>query len=472
MSFLQKYSNIFVSTLSILCYFFFAYFLERTQFYTVSFLWFLLFAGFYILLKKNSISFASLVGVAVLFRLIFLFATPNLSQDFYRFIWDGRMILNGFNPYLSLPETFMRQNLQPIAEATTLYEGMGELNGSHYSNYPPLNQLCFFIAAIFASKSIFGSVIVLRILIILADFGILYFGKKLLERLGLPIKNIFWYVLNPFIIIEMTGNLHFEPIMLLFLVWAFYKLHQQKWIWAAVLFACSVSVKLIPLLFLPLFFQWFVGRNVISNKVAQVRKSTALTSIKTKWSSYSKGIKKLLLFYIIVLTINILLFLPFYSSEFLANYSSSVRLWFRDFEFNASFYYIFRKIGYLFRGYNEIAIIGKITPTLTILFLVFLSFFRNNKNGIQLLTAMLFGVCFYYFTATTVHPWYIATPLILSVFTKYRFPIIWSLVVIVTYQAYANTPWKENLWFVFIEYLVVFSFLTYEIFRHYKMNKL
>ena len=472
MSFLQKYSSIFVSALSILGYFFFAYFLERTQFYTVSFLWFFLFVGFYVLLKKNSISFASLVGISLLFRLIFLFATPNLSQDFYRFIWDGRMILNGFNPYLSLPETFIQQSLQPIAEATTLYEGMGELNGSHYSNYPPLNQLCFFIAAIFASKSVFGSVIVLRSLIILADFGILYFGKKLLERLGLPIKNIFWYLLNPFIIIEMTGNLHFEPVMLFFLVWAMYKLHQQKWIWSAVLFACSVSVKLIPLLFLPLFFQWFVNQNLISTKVAQIRKSTALNSIKTKWSSHSKGIRKLLLFYIVVLTINALLFLPFYSSEFLANYASSVRLWFRDFEFNASFYYIFRKIGYLFRGYNEIAIIGKITPILTILFLVVLSFFRNNKNGIQLLTAMLFGTCFYYFTATTVHPWYIATPLILSVFTKYRFPILWSLVAIVSYQAYANTPWKENLWFVFIEYLVVFSFLTYEVFRQSKMNKL
>jgi len=472
MSFLQKYSNIFVIALSTLCYFFFAYFLERTQFYTVSFLWFSLFGGFYILLKNKKIHFATLVGLAILFRLVFLFATPNLSQDFYRFIWDGRMILNGFNPYLSLPESFIQQNSQPIAATKTLYEGMGQLNGSHYSNYPPLNQLCFFIAAIFASKSIFGSVIVLRILIILADFGILYFGKKLLERLGLPIKNIFWYLLNPFIIIEMTGNLHFEPIMLLFLVWAFYKLHQQKWIWAAVLFACSVSVKLIPLLFLPLFFQWFVRRNVPSNKVAPIRKSTAPTLIKTKWSFYCKGIRKLLLFYIIILAINILLFLPFYSSEFLTNYSSSVRLWFQTFEFNASFYYIFREIGYLFRGYNEIAIIGKITPILTILFLVYLSFFRSNKDGIQLLTAMLFGLSFYYFTATTVHPWYVATPLILSVFTKYRFPIVWSLAVIVTYQAYANNPWKENLWFVFIEYLVVFSFLTYEVFRHSKVNKL
>jgi alpha-1,6-mannosyltransferase len=472
MSFSQKYSNIFAITLSVICYIFFAYLLKRTEFYTLCFLWFSLFIGFYLLLKNRNNSFSTLVGIALLFRLVLLFATPNLSQDFYRFIWDGRMILNGFNPYLSLPENFIQQSLQPMSQANELYEGMGQENGSHYTNYPPLNQLCFLIAALFASKSIFGSVIILRVLIILADLGILYFGKKLLERLNLPTSNIFWYVLNPFIIIEMTGNLHFESVMLFFLVWALYKLHQQKWIWAAILIACSVSVKLIPLLFLPLFFQWFVQPNVISTKIARIKNNTTLSSLKTKWSSYSEGIKKLLGFYGIILTLTIVLFLPFYSSEFLANYSSSVRLWFRNFEFNASFYYIFRAIGYLFRGYNEIALIGKITPILTILFLLCLSFFRKNKNATQLITAMLFGLCFYYFTATTVHPWYLATPLILSVFTKYKFPIIWSLVIIFTYQAYANNPWKENLYFVFIEYFVVFSFLTYEVFRQYKMKKL
>lgn len=461
MSFKEKYSGFLTIILSVVLYFFFAHFLERAQFYAISFLWISLFGAFYLLLKNKNISFVNLVGITILFRLIFLFSIPNLSQDFYRFIWDGRMILNGFNPYLSLPETFIQQNLQSIAEASSLYDGMGELNGSHYTNYPPLNQLCFFIAALFASKSIFGSVVVLRVIIILADLGILYFGKKLLERLNLSIKNIFWYLLNPFIIIEMTGNLHFEPVMLFFLVWALYKLHQQKWIWSAVLIACSVSVKLIPLLFLPLFFQWFV----------QFKNETETPSLKSKWSLILKGITKLSTFYAIILIVTIALFLPFYSPELIANYSNSVTLWFRNFEFNASFYYVFREIGYLFRGYNEIATIGKITPILTILFLLYLSFFRKNKNSLQLITAMLFGLCFYYFTATTIHPWYLATPLILSVFTKYRFPIVWSFVIILTYQAYANNPWKENLFFVFIEYLVVFSFLMYEICAQSKMKK-
>jgi hypothetical protein len=454
MSFFKKNKVVLVTLTSTILYFLFAYFLERTEFYKLTFLWAFLFGCFYLLIKKSTISFTNLIGISILFRLIFLFAIPNLSQDFYRFIWDGRMILEGFNPYLSLPETFIQQGLFPISEASELYTGMGEMNGSHYTNYPPLNQLCFLIAAFFSSKSIFGSVIVLRLIIILADIGIIYFGKKLLQNLNLPIKNIFWYALNPFIIIEMTGNLHFEPVMIFFLIWGLYKLQQQKWILAAILIACSISVKLIPLLFLPLFYQWFI-QPISNNKTNLI-----------KWVGFKfKPINlfKLLLFYAIILVTTILFFLPFYTSELITNYTNSVGLWFRNFEYNASFYYLFREIGYLFRGWNEIAIIGKITPILTILFLLILTFFRKNKSEIQLITALLFGLCFYYFTATTVHPWYLATPIILSVFTKYKFPIIWSLVVVLSYQAYANLPWKENLWFVAIEYITIFSFLIYEI---------
>ena len=462
MSLLTKYRGILLIFLSSILYFLFAYFLERTSFYFLIFLWFSLFGCFYILLKSEDFSFFNLAGISLIFRLIFLFVTPNLSQDFYRFIWDGRMILEGLNPYLYLPEIFIEQNYYPIAEAKKLYAGMDTLNGSHYTNYPPLNQISFLLAALFSSKSIFGSIIVLRIQIILADIGILYFGKKILEHLKLPIKNIFWYILNPFIIIEMTGNLHFEPVMLFFLIFALYKLTQQKWMIAAILLGCSVSIKLIPLLFLPLFFQWFIPF---------YKKEKNDMIIWTGFKISPKKIMKLMVFYFIVIFVNIILFSPFYSSEFIANYSNSVGLWFGKFEFNASFYYIFREMGYLFRGFNEIAIIGKITSLITILFLAYITFFRKNIPFKNLISAMLFGLCFYYFTATTIHPWYIATPLILSVFTKYKFPIVWSLVIVFTYQAYSNEPWKENLWFVALEYVIVFSYLFYEL-RNKNYNNL
>lgn len=443
----SKYKDILFLVISIILYFVFAYFLERTNFTFVFLLWSGLFISYYFLLKNKKIQLRTYISIAIIFRLIFLFSLPNLSQDFYRFIWDGRMILEGFNPYLSLPEAFIKKEIYPIENALDLYKGMGKMNGSHFTNYPPINQLCFFIAAVFSSKSIFGATVVLRCIIILADIGILFFGSKILEKLKLPIKNIFWFILNPFIIIELTGNLHFESVMLFFFIWALYQLQQKKWISAGVLIACSISVKLIPLLFVPLFFKYFIKE-----------KGVPIQNV-----FFTKNLIKYASFVFIILLTSILLFLPFYSPSLVNNYTDSVGLWFKNFEFNASFYYVFREIGYLFRGYNEIAIIGKILPVINIFFLLFLTFFKTNNTTEKLILTFLFAICFYYFFSTTVHPWYIATPLLLCIFTTYRFPLVWSFVVILSYQAYANFPWQENLWFVAIEYSIVFSVLIFEI---------
>ena len=474
-SILMLYRNpILLTIISIAFYFSFSYDLLRTDYTKLIILYSGLFFLFYKLLQITKFNFKFLVFVSVIFRLVFLFATPNLSQDFYRFIWDGRMILEGINPYLSTVESYISLANFPVFQAQELYNGMGALSASHYTNYPPLNQLCFVIAGLFASKSILGSVIVLRLIIIAADIGTLYFGKKLLEKLKIPTHKIFWYILNPFIIIELTGNLHFEGVMIFFLVWSLYLLHVGKWKFAAVIFALSVSVKLIPLLFLPLFYQWFMKRNVIANEEKQSVSKDGITSSlpprnDRQDSSFPIAIRtfrmtKLILFYTIIGVTTILLFAPFYSSKFITNYTQTVALWFNNFEFNASIYYVAREIGYLFRGWNEIAIIGKYIPVIVILFVLILTFFRKNKTTIQLITAMLFALSFYYFTATTVHPWYIATLLILSVFTNYKFPLVWSFIIIISYLAYANTDNTENLGIIAFEYIVVYSVFVWEVF--------
>ena len=436
--------------LSFLFYGTFAYDLVRTDYTKLIILYSALFVLFYKLVQHFKSNTQFLTYLAFGFRAVFILAIPNLSQDFYRFIWDGRMILEGINPYLFTVESFISQGNFPVAEAQALRAGMGDLNASHFTNYPPINQLCFTIAALFAGKSILGSVFVMRLLIIAADFGTLHFGKALLEKLNIPIYNIFWYILNPFIIIELTGNLHFEGVMIFFLVWSLYLLYIGKWQFAALVLALSISVKLIPLIFLPLFFQWFMKRND-----KDIETSTVL------------NFTRLIVFYAIIIMTTLLLFVPFYSSEFIHNYSQTVALLFQNFEFNGSIYYIAREIGFLFRGYNEIAIIGTVTPILVILFVLIITFFRRNRTPIALYTAMLLVLSFYYFTTTTMHPWYLATLLILSVFTKYKFPLVWSFVIILSYLAYVNlnkADKSENLWLITLEYAVVYGVFIWEVF--------
>ncbi|MFP4845057.1 mannosyltransferase [Winogradskyella sp. PE311] len=441
--FKYKKSTLLFILVSAIFYLWFAYDLVRTDILKLVLLYIALFIFAFRIIKTSGFYFRILVITAILFRLLFLFAIPNLSQDFYRFIWDGRMILEGFNPYLFTPDSFINNNEFPVAHAQELYKGMGSLSSSHFTNYPPINQLCFVIGNLFPGKSILSSVIGMRLLIIAADLGTLYFGKKLLERLKLPSNRIFWYILNPFIIIEFTGNLHYEGVMIFFLVWSLYLLYSKNWQWAAVIFSCSISVKLIPLMFLPLFFWWF-----------------------TKKQELVASIKKLILFYAITIFTVLVFFLPFFSMEFINNYSKTVGLWFGNFEFNASIYYIARGIGYSITGYNEIAIITRFLPIISVLIILGFSLFKKNITIPKLVTSILLAFTCYLFLSTTVHPWYVGTLVALCVFTNYRFPLIWSLVIILSYLSYSGigtSDKSENLWIIGLEYFLVFSAFIWEV---------
>ncbi|PKD17568.1 mannosyltransferase [Salegentibacter salinarum] len=457
----HKFSLLLVLT-GIAFYWSFGYDLERSDFIKLISLYAGLFFISFKLIQLEKNNFWLLAAITVLFRLIFIVATPNLSQDFYRFIWDGNLILEGLNPYLSVPNEFSTN----AGLKDALNQGMGSLSAGNFTSYPPVNQLLFAFSVLLGGKSILGSVVVMRLLISLADLGILYFGRKLLLTLDLPTYQIFWFILNPFIIIEFTGNLHFEGVMLFFLIWSIYLLHKKKWIWSAILLGVSVSVKLLPLLFLPLLWNYFLKKRsfknlpknaLIKNKIRQAREL---------------NFQKLLIYYLIVGITVLISFLPFISSELIYNFSASIALWFQKFEFNASVYYVIRWIGFQLKGYNIIETAGKILPFIVILILAGLAFFRKNDSTEKLLTTMLLGISAYFFLATTVHPWYIGTPLLLSVFTKFRFALVWSLLVILSYSAYANTEFQENFWLITIEYVVVIGVFILEFFQPKLLRRL
>ncbi|MDT0641283.1 mannosyltransferase [Zunongwangia sp. F363] len=428
----------------------FGYQLERIDFVKLITLYAALFLASFRFIQLEKGNYKLLAGAAIGFRLLFLLALPNLSQDFYRFIWDGRLLTEGINPFIELPAQ-IGSNILP--DQTELLTGMGSLSAGNYSNYPPLNQFFFAVATFLSGKSILGALIIMRLFIIAADIGILYFGRKLLSALNLPEYRIFWFILNPFIIIELTGNLHFEGVMLFFLIWSLYLLQQKKWIWSAILLGLSISVKLLPLLLLPLMLKFF--RRKESEDIP------LLTGI---------NLKRLLSFYAITLFTVTLTFLPFLSLEFLRNFSQSISLWFGKFEFNAGIFYVLRWIGFQLTGFNIIVYVGKLLPLVTLWILIKLAVKQDYLNLRSFLTISLFGISTYFFLSTTVHPWYLATPLLLSIFTPYRYIILWTLLVMLSYAAYNNPEFQENYWLLAVEYLSVFGFFGYEL-RKYKIAR-
>lgn len=434
---------ILLSVLCVVFYYTFAYHLERTDFTRLAVLYAALFFLCYKLIQFEKWNFKLLLGLGILFRLIFLLAIPNLSQDFYRFIWDGHLVIMGENPYLYLPNEILEKGEIIIPQAQLLVEKMESLSASNYSNYPPFNQMLFAVCLWLGGQTLVGGLIAMRVLLLGADIGIFYLGRKLLKRLNKSPHLIFWYFLNPLIIIELSGNLHFEGIMLFFLLWAIYLLIINKWMIAAFPMALSISIKLIPLMLLPLFFK-------------------------------TLGLKKGLVFNTLV-TIGVLATLiPFYDPLFAAHYSKTLSLWFSNFEFNASVYNVVKSLGTQLdlKPWELIKTYGKIIPIIVITWVGLLTYFRKNQEPKVLLTSMLLILTVYLFLSTTVHPWYIISLVLLCLFSEFRFPLVWSAAIILSYSAYANPAFKETMLWLIIEYLAVIGFLVYELFKRQGIKSL
>lgn len=387
--------------------------------------------------EKRKIAF--FIGVSILLRFILIFALPNLSDDVYRFIWDGRLLVNGHNPFDYLPSYYIENNVSVPGINEVLFN---ELNSPEYFTiYPPVAQGIFAFACWLFPNSIIGSALTMKVFLFLCEVGSLFFIKKLLDHFHLPAKNILLYALNPLIIIELCGNLHFEAAMIFFLLAGVFFLIKNKMTLSAFSIALSVASKLLPLMFLPFLIKRL-------------------------------GWKKSIQYFAIVGSVIVLLFVPLLSGAFFNNFGASLDLYFQKFEFNASIYYAIRWVGYQVVGYNWIQSAGPALAVIVLLGILTVTFLEKNFNWKNLFGKMLFAICLYLAFATIVHPWYVSLPIVLCLFTRFRFPILWSGLIFLTYINYSYDEYFENLWMVGIEYVLVFSFLIYELTKTYSINAL
>ena len=74
------------------------------------------------------------LAIGLLFRVSLLWSDPGLSDDHYRYVWDGRVQLAGINPFLYAPDDEALRHLRDDG-----YEGINHKEIP--TVYPPLTQL-------------------------------------------------------------------------------------------------------------------------------------------------------------------------------------------------------------------------------------------------------------------------------------------------------------------------------------------
>lgn len=412
--------------LSAILYIALAYFLKRQEIFPLLLVWGILFIGYIFLIRQQAFY---LITAGILFRMIWLFAIPALSDDFYRFVWDGRLLANRYNPFLYIPAEIMQiPEMVVLIKANELFQHLNSPN--YYSVYPPLNQYFFGVISLISGNNLRLNVILLRVIILLAECGTLWLLHRINKKQHRKL-NISLYALNPLVIIELSGNLHFEAAVIFFLVLTYYLFINKAVLWKpALTLASAVCVKMLPLIFIPL----------IINKIG-----------------WKKGITFSLLtgFFCLVFSF------PLISLQVIENILASVNLYFQSFEFNASVYYLIREIGYWVYGYNIIGFAGRALSIIAFVLILYLSF--NNKTIKKPLWAAKAVLTIYLLFATTVHPWYITPLILLSCFSNFRYALLWSALIPLTYFSYTTIPYNENLWLVSLEYAAVFGFWSWEI---------
>lgn len=450
---------------------------HQSDFYPLISIYTFLFVSYlYIYQKAQPVQLGFWLLLAIAMRLLLVWTMPLLSDDIYRFIWDGRLAINGYNPFNYLPSTLIEQGPAVPGLTHSLYQSLN--SPDYYTIYPPIAQATFAIAAWLFPHSIYGEMVVMKLFLFGFEMGSIWLILRLLVHWQLPRKNVLLYALNPLIIIEVSGNLHYEGAMVFFLLLAIWFLTQNRQHWSAVMMAFSVAAKLLPLMFFPFLVRRLgQGRGGLKNQAGQGlltlsywKKRAFRTAQKEKMITWIKDwlsidYVKNLQYFLLCFSCLGLLFSPLISKVFIQNFGNSLGLYFQKFEFNASVYYLFRWIGFQIKGYNIIATIG---PQLAMCTLsgILLMFVLERKPSLENLAArMLWAICLYLLFTTTVHPWYTCLPIVLCVFTRFRFPIIWSGLIYLTYINYSYPGYFENLFVVGIEYGVVVLFFFIELRR-------
>lgn len=186
-----------------------------------------------------------LLGVALALRLALLFVHPHLSDDAFRYVWDGRVQGAGINPYRYIPAA---PELTALRDAA-IYPF---INRADYAVtiYPPAAEILFFLVGRIAD-----GLVPLKLALIGFEAVTILVLRDLLRRIGQPPIRVLAYAWHPLAVWEIAGSAHVDGAMLAVMmlgVWIAAVLRRP----AAAAATIAVAALMKPLAALALPFAW------------------------------------------------------------------------------------------------------------------------------------------------------------------------------------------------------------------------
>jgi alpha-1,6-mannosyltransferase len=357
-----------------------------------------------------------IIITGIIFRLTLFPAAPTTSPDAYRYVWEGKIVSCGFNPYQIPPGATQLDKYHSY-----VWEKVGFKNLT--TIYPPFAQVIFLTAYTISGDSLWG----LKLIYLLCEIITLIFLLKLLKLKKINPDYIILYAWLPLPVMEYFINAHIDVAGITFLILFLYNLEQNNHKSSAVFYAVSFLTKFYPLMLFPLLIK-------------------------------KLGFKKLFVFGMIFLFTALVFYAPFLTSDW--SVKNTLTTYLLRWEFNGSVYNILK----MFSNRDIARIVCSISLILAISIISVR--YRDFVKG-------AFGVFLsYVIFAATLYPWYLGWLGALNPMMNF-----YSIFCLLFTSNFSNfTPlgkvWQEYWRVLVIEYIPFFYLLFIDLRSRYSLKRL
>jgi len=252
----------------------------------------LYFTSIYFISKKpfHKKDLLLIVLFAIVFRAILLPSIPVHENDFYRYLWDGKLFKHGHNPFKYAPgdlesveNTFSRDyydwDKKTYVKVKTFSEDqkreLARLNKLRYQNhiffdrighrpvptiYPPTAQWVFWISSVVREDSI----LFMKFLFVVFDVLVIFVLIGLLKSVKMNPSMVIVYAWSPLILKEFANSGHYDAVAIFFMMLAISWLIQRRDDNGVLALSLAGLTKLFPFLLTPLFMRQFKRKHFLA----------------------------------------------------------------------------------------------------------------------------------------------------------------------------------------------------------------
>lgn len=367
--------------------------------------------------KKNTFTLKHILWVSVPVHFMLIFTSPFLSDDIYRYIWDGIVSSNGINPYTFSPEYYSDFGL---AKHYGFYH---LINHSQYSTlYLPIPEAIFWFSNLFST-----SVISIKLITFFSFLVSLKYIIKIDQVHQLKNTLTFVFSLHPLIIYEVSSSAHLDGFYMMSVIVGYYFYLTSEKRKSISFFVLSVFTRPISLIYL----------------------------------IYFKYTRKILVPILLISLSFFYYYLTTLPESGLNAYSS-------DWYFNHPLFSFLREVGMTYyHEINSMLSYNSFIKLVSILFIIII-FIKPFKRITSFEQFIITSHLFLTFLSPTIYPWYLISLIPFCVITKqdsiliYLYTVLLSYYVIISY--FSDKIWQESLWIIAFEYgIPLLYFLLKEI---------